>query len=157
MSFTIEEVSAGDTEALDAVRRLWRAYWKDFDLSPCFQGFEDELRGLPGKYARPGGRLLLARSGAVAVATIGFRPFNAESCEAKRLYVDPAYRGQGIARALLAKVMDEARASGYRAIIGDTLPAMATALDLYRRIGFVETGPYHPDPTPGAIYLRLEL
>jgi hypothetical protein len=34
---------------------------------------------------------------------------------------------------------------------------LASARDLYRGMGFVETGPYSDNPTPGAIYLRLSL
>ena len=91
------------------------------------------------------------------VATAAFRRLSAEACEAKRLYVEPAYRHHGIAAALLTRLVEEARGSGYRTLYGDTFPTMAPALALYRKMGFVETGPYSENPTPGAIYLRLSL
>jgi GNAT superfamily N-acetyltransferase len=80
-----------------------------------------------------------------------------DSCEAKRLYVHPGYRRRGTARRFLSELIGEARQAGYRTMYGDTLPAVSSALELYRETGFVEAGPYSAEPTPGAIYLRLGL
>ena len=79
------------------------------------------------------------------------------AAEAKRLYVRPQFRGQGVGRALLGWVIVEARSMGYREIVGDTVPQMAVALEMYDRVGFERTEPYSAQPTPGAIYLRLKL
>jgi GNAT superfamily N-acetyltransferase len=157
MAWTVQILDGGDAQAIDAVRELWCAYWDSLGFSAAFQSFGDELRELPGKYSPPTGRLLLVRDAGRAVATAALRRLSAEACEAKRLYVDPGYRRRGIAASLLTKLVEEARVSGYRTLYGDTLPAMASALVLYREVGFVETGPYSDDPTPGAIYLRLRL
>ena len=157
MAWTVQVVESGDAQAIDAVRELLRAYWDSLGFSAGFQSFTDELRELPGKYSPPSGRLLLVRIASQAVATAAFRRLSAEACEAKRLYVEPAYRHHGIAAALLTRLVEEARGSGYRTLYGDTLPTMASALSLYRKMGFVETGPYSENPTPGAIYLRLSL
>ena len=147
----------GNDQALDAVRELWTAYWHSIGLPLEFQGFAQELRTLPGKYGPPAGRLFLVRLEGNPAATAAFRPFGGDACEAKRLFVLPEYRRRGIAAALLAKLVQEARLCGYRTLYGDTLPAMAQALDLYRAMGFVEVGRYSDDPTPDAIYLRLSL
>jgi len=157
MDWTIQIVESGDALAVDAVRELLSAYWESLGFSDGFQSFADELRELPGKYISPSGRLLLVRVAGQPAATAAFRRLSAEACEAKRLYVAPAYRHRGIAAALLTRLVDEARGSGYRTLYGDTLPAMPSALALYRKMGFVETGPYSENPTPGAIYLRLSL
>ncbi len=157
MAWTVQAVENGDTQAIDAVRELWNAYWDSLGFSAEFQSFTEELRELPGKYSPPAGRLLLVRIDGRPVATAAFRRLTTEACEAKRLYVDPAYRHRGIAAALLTRLVEEARRSGYRTLYGDTLPTMASALVLYRKVGFVETGPYSENPTPGAIYLRLSL
>ena len=150
-------METGDAPAIEAVRELLSAYWDSLGFTAEFQSFTDELRELPGKYSPPTGRLLLLRIAGKPVATAAFRRLSAEACEAKRLYVEPAYRHHGIGAALLARLVEEARGSGYRTLYGDTLPTMASALGLYRKIGFVETGPYSENPTPGAIYLRLSL
>jgi carbonic anhydrase len=150
-------VDSGDTETVDAVRELWTAYWESLGLPSEFQGFDEELRGLPGKYGPPAGRLFLVRIDGRPAATAAFRPLGYDACEAKRLYVRPAYRKRGIAVALLAKLIEEARNFGYRSLYADTLPTMSSALDLYRKVGFVEVGPYSERPTPNAIYLRLDL
>jgi len=154
----VESVSASD---IAAVQELWNQYWQSFGLSFDFQDFADELRTLPGKYAPPAGRLLLARIDGQRAGTAAFRPLqndaSADACEAKRLYVRPAYRRHGLARLLLTRLIEEARRTGYRKLYADTLVTMDSALGLYRSLGFVEVGPYAENPTPGAIYLRLSL
>ncbi len=112
----------------------------------------------PESTARPpAGRLFLVRLAGKPAATAAFRPLGGDACEAKRLFVLPEYRRRGIAAALTARLVQEARLCGYRTLYGDTLLAMAQALDLYRAMGFVEVGRYSDDPTPDAIYLRLSL
>jgi len=157
MDWTVQVVESGDALAIDAVRELLSAYWESLGFSSEYQSFAEELRELPGKYSPPSGRLLLVRIAGRPAATAAFRRLSAEACEAKRLYVAPAYRHRGIAAALLTRLVEEARGLGYRTLYGDTLPSMASALALYRKMGFVETGPYSETPTPGAIYLRLSL
>jgi GNAT superfamily N-acetyltransferase len=141
----------------DQVRELFREYWTSFGFSQCFQGFENEVAGLPGAYAPPGGALVLALVDGEAAGCAALRPFDALRCEAKRLYVRPQFRGLGLGRALLDWVIAEARTMGYREMVGDTIPQMAVALEMYDRAGFERTGPYAATPTPGAIYLRLKL
>jgi GNAT superfamily N-acetyltransferase len=150
----IQPVSAAEW---DQVRELFREYWTSFGFSPCFQGFEAEVAGLPGVYAPPGGALVLALIDGHAAGCAALRRFDAQRCEAKRLYVRPQFRGQGVGRGLLDWVIAEARTMGYREIVGDTIPQMALALAMYDRAGFERTGPYAEAPTPGAIYLRLKL
>lgn len=144
-------------EDLEVIRSLWREYWESLQLSPKFQGFGEEIKSLPGPYAAPAGVLLLARIEGTPAGTAALRALHHRSCEAKRLYVRPQFRRMGVARALLDRLVAEARAAGYSEMYGDTLNTMASALELYRHVGFHEVGPYSPDPTPGATYLRLSL
>jgi putative acetyltransferase len=157
MGWSIDIVKSESARDVAAVQELWSEYWRSLGLSLDFQDFAEELRALPGRYAPPAGRLLLVRIDGQPAGTAAFRPLGQDACEAKRLYVRPAYRRRGIAGSLLAKLTAEARRSGYRSLYGDTLATMASALDLYRSIGFVEVGPYSDNPTPGAIYLRMSL
>ena len=137
---------------IDTVRDLWREYWASMGLAPEFQGFAEELRGLPGAYAPPAGLLLLAFVEGRAAATVGFRRGpDSISCEAKRMFVRPEFRGHGLGRKLLDRIKQEAVNRGYRTIMADTLPSMADALTLYRRYGFREREAYSSKPTPGAI------
>ena len=141
----------------EEVSRLFEEYWKAFGFAPCFQNFDQELAGLPGAYRPPGGRLGLALVEGAAAGCVALRRFDAQRGEAKRLYVRPAFRSQGVGRALMDWIIAEARAAGYREIVGDTLPVMSTALGMYDRLGFERTAPYTAKPAPGAIYLRLVL
>jgi len=151
------EIRAAGEDDIEAVRSLWREYWDAAGLAPEFQGFAGELRNLPGDYGPPRGLLLVAWIDGEPAGAIALRPVDESSCEAKRLYVRPAARGQGVGGALLHRVIVHARSLGYRTLYGDTLPSMKDALGMYRRLGFRESGPYSSNPTPGAIYLRLPL
>jgi putative acetyltransferase len=150
-------VLADHAEHMDEVRALFREYWDSFGFTPCFQGFEAEVAELPGKYAPPEGRLALCLVDNAAAGCVALRRVDPARCEMKRLYVRPAFRGRRVGRALLDWVIAEARAADYREMLADTMPVMQRALDMYDRIGFERTEPYAPEPTPGAVYLRLKL
>ena len=126
--------------SLAAVRALLQEYWDSFGFTPCFQNFGDELAGLPGAYAPPGGRLALAKIDDEPAGCIALRHVDTDRVEAKRLFVRPAFRSLGLGRALLDWAMNEARAAGYREIVGDTMPSMRDALALYDRMGFERVG-----------------
>ncbi len=147
-------VGSGD---LAAVRELWREYWNSIDLPNEFQGFGDELAGLPGKYGADGGALLLAWDRETAAGTIALRRLNDRAGEVKRLYLRPQFRARGLGRYLVETVIETARAIGYETLYADTLPSMRDALSLYQRMGFANVEAYSPDPTPGAIFLKLQL
>ncbi len=139
------------------VRELWREYWESFGLAMDFQGFGEELDGLPGAYGAEGGALLLALFNEEPAGTIALRRLDETSGEVKRLYLRPKYRGQGMGRGLLEAVAKRAIAIGYESLYADTLPTMMEALNLYRRAGFEQIEAYSSTPTPGAIYLKLKL
>ena len=142
---------------LAAVKALFQEYWDSFGFTPCFQNFDSEMAALPGKYEPPQGRLALALVGGEPAGCIALRPIDAMRCEAKRLYVKPRFRSQGIGKALLDWVIAEARSAGYTEMVGDTMPVMERAISMYERIGFERTEPYANDATAGAIYIRLRL
>ncbi|WP_332773080.1 GNAT family N-acetyltransferase [Phenylobacterium sp.] len=127
------------------------------DLS--YQDFGSELATLPGKYAPPRGELLLARDAAGgALGCVGLRPLAAEGCcEMKRLYLAPESRGTGLGRALAAAIIQTAREIGYGELRLDTLASMASAIGLYRQMGFVEIEPYYEPTPPGTIFMALRL
>jgi putative acetyltransferase len=142
---------------LDAARELFREYadWLGVDL--CFQGFDEELATLPGRYAPPDGRLLLARDGAAAVGCMGLRRVDAATGEVKRLYIRPEARGRGLGGELARRVIVAARGIGYLRLVLDTLEPMAEARRLYASLGFREIPAYYVNPLPGAIYMELRL
>jgi len=142
---------------LQQVRMLFEEYWTSFGFTPCFQGFGEEVASLPGQYAPPDGCLALATIDGESAGCAALRRLDQDRCEFKRLYVRPQFRGCGVGRALLAWVIAEARNAGYREIVGDTMPVMERALEMYHRTGFERTEPYAASPTPGAVFLRLRL
>jgi len=149
-------------EALDAAavaqcRELFVEYQANLGVSLCFQGFDQELANLPGDYARPRGRLILARVAGEPAGCVALRALADGDGEMKRLYVRGAYRGMGIGRVLAECVIDEARAIGFARVKLDTLPRMSEAQRLYRDLGFVEITPYNDNPIAGTRFLALDL
>ena len=155
MSRKIAEARSDD-EVREA-RRLFLEYAAGVGVDLCFQDFERELAELPGEYARPSGRLLLALEDGDPAGCVGVRRLDERICEMKRLYVRPAFRASGLGRALAEAVIAEARAAGYARMRLDTLPSMAEAHALYRSLGFTPIPPYYANPIPGAAYLELGL
>lgn len=142
---------------LPTVKALFSEYAAGLGFDLCFQGFDEELATLPGKYAPPAGRLLLAWRGDEAVGCVALRPLQGGDCEMKRLYVRPAARGMQVGRRLAERICAEARAAGYRRILLDTLPSMSEAVRLYTALGFRPVAPYVFNPIPGALFLGLDL
>jgi putative acetyltransferase len=141
-----------------AVRELFLEYANSLGFSLCFQGFDQELAVLPGDYAPPEGRLLLATSNSQPTGCVALHKLEPDICEMKRLYVRPDFRGKGLGRELAEKIIAEARQIGYKNLRLDTVePKMQTAVAMYRQLGFSEIPPYCPNPIDGALYMELQL
>jgi GNAT superfamily N-acetyltransferase len=142
---------------LEAVRRLFEEYaqWVAIDLS--FQGFADEVAGLPGEYVAPHGTLLLCLVEGAAAGCVSVRPWQAVACEMKRLYVREAFQGRGCGLFLARRAIEWAKRAGYHRMLLDTLPTMTAAQRLYEGLGFREVPPYRFNPVPGARYMELPL
>jgi putative acetyltransferase len=139
-------------------RELFLEYAESLGFSLCFQSFDQELSGLPGDYAPPDGRLLVAEYRGQLAGCVALHRLESEVCEMKRLYLRPQLRGRGVGRALAETAIAEARAIGYRKMRLDTVaPVMPTAVAMYRRLGFVEIEPYCLNPIAGALYMELAL
>jgi ribosomal protein S18 acetylase RimI-like enzyme len=137
-------------------RELFTEYQLNLGVDLCFQGFNEELASLPGDYASPTGRLLLASSDDSVLGVVGLRSAG-EDCEMKRLYVRPSGRGLGLGRLLATRLINEARLAGYRRVLLDTLPMMTQAQALYRSLGFTEIAAYCNNPIARTLYMALQL
>jgi len=155
MTLRIAEARWPDDRA--TVEALFREYVASLAEDISFQNVDEELGALPGKYARPTGVVLIARSGEDAAGAVAYRMVEPGVCEMKRLYVRPAFRGTGLGRELANELIEDARAQGYRTMLLDTLASMASARALYRDLGFVAVAPYYDNPLPGVMYMALEL
>ena len=157
----IELIRPETPQMLDEARVILREYAQSLAVDLCFQGFEEELRTLPGEYVAPSGALLLALVDGQVAGSGGFRNLPdvdyANACEMKRLFVRPAFRRFGLGRILAQALIDQATQAGYSAMLLDTLDDMEAARGLYASLGFETVPPYYFNPLPGAHYLKVDL
>ena len=140
-----------------AARNLFVEYADYLGVDLCFQGFQEELDGLPGAYAPPDGRLFLALEGEQPIGCVAVRKLDEGICEMKRLYVKPGHRGRGLGRKLTEAIIAGARAIGYKRMRLDSLGSLKEAAALYRSLGFIEIPPYRFNPLPEAAFVETDL
>lgn len=140
-----------------AVLAIFTEFVRSPRVSLEYQGYTEEFANLPGKYAPPEGRLLLATEGESVLGCVALRKVDERICEMKRLYVRPAARGRSLGRRLAEAVVAEARAAGYAEIRLDVLAEFTAAREVYRAMGFVPADPVSYNPTAGAEFLGLDL
>ena len=154
MSPRIQDCTA---KVLNDVQALFREYADSLGSHLCFQDFEKELANLPGDYAPPLGRLLVAVDDVRLAGCVALRRIDERVCEMKRLYVRPSYRGAGLGRKLAEAVITSACEVGYTQMRLDTLPSMKEAIKLYHLLGFAEIPSYRFNPVEGVKYMELAL
>ena len=151
-------IPAETSAHIATARELFLEYAGQLGFDLCFQSFDEEVAGLPGKYASPQGCLWLAEGEGEMAGCVAVRPLEAGVCELKRLYVRPQWRGHGIGLSLTRQAIQWAREAGYRRMRLDTIVAtMAAAVAMYRQLGFYEIPPYTQNPIPGAAFFELDL
>jgi putative acetyltransferase len=151
-------VQAESSAHVVQARELFQEYAQSLGVNLCFQNFEQELARLPGHYAPPDGRLLLAEYDGQMAGCVALHKWEDGICEMKRLYLRPSFRRKGLGRVIAEKIIAEARSIGYQRMRLDTIgPLMKDAVEMYRKLGFREIAPYRPNPIAGAMYMELRL
>ncbi len=150
-------LQAQTADDIETVRALFREYQRFLEVDLRFQGFAEELATLPGRYAPPQGRLLLAWAGEQAAGCVALRPLENGVCEMKRLFIRSAYRGQGLGLMLAQRIIHEAITVGYTVMRLDTLDTLERAMRIYENLGFQRCAPYYANPLPGVVYWQRAL
>lgn len=154
----IEIIQAETAEQIEHTRTLFREYEKWFGMNLCFQNFDEEVAALPGKYKPPDGRLFLAFADGKLSGCIALRKLEDQICEMKRLFVREDFRGLGIGKILIEKLIAEAKKIGYEKMRLDTFPPkMSKAVELYNSYGFYEIEPYYHNPYGETLFMELAL
>lgn len=155
---SLQFLQAESPSQIAQARELFLEYAQTLGFSLCFQNFDKELASLPGDYAPPAGRLLLAEYDGQLAGCVALHKLEEGVCEMKRLYLRPEFRGKRLGRVLANRILAEARQIGYQRMRLDTVePVMKDAVAMYRKIGFREIAPYCSNPIPGALYMELKL
>lgn len=155
---SVRLIQAQSIQDVGSARKLFEEYAAWLGISLCFQNFDKELAELPGEYAPPSGRLLLAFDGKRLAGCVALRKIGEGACEMKRLFLRPEFRGKGLGRMLTESIVGEARQIGYERMRLDTLPnKMDRAISMYRSLGFQEIEPYYHNPVAGVTFMELTL
>jgi putative acetyltransferase len=157
LAFCLELIDSAQHSQLPALRELLLEYQRHSGVDLCFQAFDQEMAQLPGSYTPPDGRLYVALVGDAVAGCVALRRHDAFSAEMKRLFLRPAFHGQGLGKLLAQRIVQDARQIGYQRILLDTLPSMQAAQAMYARMGFVEAEAYVHNPVAGVRFLALAL
>ncbi|MCK9408575.1 MAG: GNAT family N-acetyltransferase [Bacteriovoracaceae bacterium] len=158
MHADIKIFPATTPEQIETIRTLFIEYQQWLNVSLCFQGFDQELATLPGKYSLPNGRLYLAECNDTIAGCIALRPMEENgTCEMKRLFVRQEFRELKIGRILTEQIIADAKEIGYHTMRLDTLQRMETARALYTKLGFTVIPAYYNNPMDEVVYMELLL
>lgn len=150
-------VGSEDTQRLEHARELFAEYQVGLGIDLCFQGFDEELRSLPGRYGPPSGALMVVYDGEQPVACGAVREIGVGISEMKRLYIRPTFRQHGLGRKISEMLIAKAVDLGYRVMRLDTLRRLEPAVKLYESLGFREVEPYNYNPEPDIAYYEISL
>lgn len=150
-------IEAATPQQWEAARILFLEYANSLHFSLCFQGFSKEIEDLPAEYSPPEGCIIICYIGGKPVGCAGLRLLTTHTCEMKRMYVQPGYRGKGIGKMLANMIIQHACRAGFKTLRLDTLESMKEAVHLYHKLGFYEIEAYRHNPVKGAIYMELAL
>jgi putative acetyltransferase len=144
--------------ALESIKSLFKAYLTELNEDLCFQSFDSEIDNPLYKYSAPTGALFIAYYNAMPVGCIALQPLQEpQTCEMKRLYVDPEYRNLKIGDALVKTLLQEAQSLGYTTMKLDTLERLQAAINLYLKFGFETVTAYYDNPLPSVVYMQKKL
>ncbi len=148
-----EEISILFSEYTDMLTANDESFKKYLDI----QHYDEEISHLESKYGMPDGRLYLIHCDRKLAGCIGLRKIDNQSCEMKRLYVRPEFRGKKLGNILVEKIIADAREIGYSYMLLDTLPFLQSAICMYKKFGFYEIESYNNSPMDTSIYMKLDL
>ena len=136
---------------------LFKEYAQGLGIDLQFQQFDQELQVIPTRYGPPQGELWLIQDADQWVGCAALKQLDEHTCELKRMFVQPAYRGRGLADQLMEQALTTALDLGYQIMKLDSLRRLTPALKLYQRYGFEETTPYNYNPEADVVYFEKRL
>ncbi|MBP3814079.1 MAG: GNAT family N-acetyltransferase [Butyrivibrio sp.] len=135
----MSEFNVGVCKDNEVIKEIFKEYSQIKGAESCFVSFDKELADLDGYYK--GGALLLGSEDSTPVGSIGIRKIDDDTCEAKRLFIKPEFRGKGYARVMLNAMLDMAKELGFKEVTFTTKPeVMKVGYELYKSMGFEEVG-----------------
>lgn len=150
-------IVARTSEHYLAAVELFKEYADGLGIDLQFQKFDNELQILPVMYGPPTGELWLVQKENRFVGCTALRQLDPQTCELKRMFVQPAYRGLHLGEQLMNTALVTARGLGYHSMKLDSLRRLEPAVQLYRRYGFEEIAPYNYNPEADVVYFEKNL
>jgi len=146
-----------DEHDVSEVRRLVLTHAAARATTPGVEYMRADAERMPGPYVPPLGGLWLAVHEGAGIGCVALRPVEADVAEVKRMFVDEAWRGRGVGRALMERVIAGARERGYATLRLGTLGDMVAAQALYESLGFRPIDRYRPDELVDTLFYELAL
>ncbi len=150
-------VEARTPKHYEAAIELFEAYAAGLGIDLKFQKFDHELQALPQMYGPPQGELFLIENESVFIGCTAIRQLDDATCELKRMFIRPAFRGQHLGNELMEAAFEKARQLGYKTMRLDSLRRLVAAVKLYQKFGFVEISPYNFNPENDVVYFEKEI
>jgi putative acetyltransferase len=136
MSITITRVVEATPEVEDLIREL------NDVLGAAYEAHQRHGLSIEQLF-EPNVRFFIARLNSLAVGCGGVAIFE-DYAEVKRMYTRPTARGRGVAKAIVGRIEDEARAASKFILRLETGIRQQEAVGLYKRVGFRPRGPFGP-------------
>jgi GNAT superfamily N-acetyltransferase len=127
------------------------------EIESAYRDREGSIHAISASAAEmspPDGAFVVVRAGAEAIGCGGLKRLDDETCEIKRMYLEPAWRGRGISAPLLGAIEARARRLRYRRARLDTGDRQAAARRLYASAGYREIPDYNGNPLARLWYER---
>lgn len=128
------------------VKLLVFSVLRDYGLKPDPGSTDADLNSIETSYLSRGGSFYVIEVDGKLLGSAGLYPIDNSTCELRKMYLHPSFRGRGAGKHLLGLLLADARKFGFSRVTLETASVLREAISLYRSYGFREYTPEHLSP-----------